>query len=189
MRSEVMFAGFGGQGILLMGKILAHAAMTKGLDVVWSPSYGAEMRGGTAYCTVIISDKTIGAPVVRNPAHLVAMNRPSLEKFSPFVKSNGVVLINSSLISIDSGRDDVVEIKIPVNDIASDVGSVKAANIVALAAFVAISNIIDFEAIRESVKQEFIDANKEKLIPLNMKALDQGKKNAINNKPDNVNIK
>jgi 2-oxoglutarate ferredoxin oxidoreductase subunit gamma len=98
MQSEVMFAGFGGQGILLSAKILAHAAMEEGYEVVWIPSYGPEMRGGTAYCTVVISDRPIGSPIIKNPLHLVAMNRPSLEKFAPVVKPGGVVLINSSLM-------------------------------------------------------------------------------------------
>ena len=100
MQSEVKFAGFGGQGILLSGKILAHAAMEEGLEVAWVPSYGPEMRGGTAYCTVVISDRPIGSPIIKNPLHLIAMNRPSLEKFAPDVKPHGMVLINSSLIPI-----------------------------------------------------------------------------------------
>ena len=86
MQNEVQFAGFGGQGIMLIGKILAHAAMEEGFEVSWVPSYGPEMRGGTAYCTVVISDQVIGSPVIKNPRHLVAMNRPSLEKFAPAVQ-------------------------------------------------------------------------------------------------------
>ncbi|MCJ7830042.1 MAG: 2-oxoacid:acceptor oxidoreductase family protein, partial [Desulfobacterales bacterium] len=134
MQSEVMFAGFGGQGILLSGKILAHAAMEQGYEVGWIPSYGPEMRGGTAYCTVVISDRPIGSPIIRNPAHLVAMNRPSLEKFAPLIKPGGVILINSSLIPVASNRQDVDELKVPATEIAQQIGSVKAANIVALAA-------------------------------------------------------
>jgi 2-oxoglutarate ferredoxin oxidoreductase subunit gamma len=177
MQSEVMFAGFGGQGILLIGKILAHAAMEEGFEVAWIPSYGPEMRGGTAYCLVVISDSLIGSPIIRNPMHLVAMNRPSLEKFAPMIKPDGVVVINSTLISITSGRSDVDEILIPANDIAKDVGSVMAANIVALAAFVARSKIVDFDVLRDCVKKEF--SRKEKLIPLNMAALEEGKRAAL----------
>jgi 2-oxoglutarate ferredoxin oxidoreductase subunit gamma len=172
MQSEVMFAGFGGQGILLSAKILAHTAMEAGYEVIWIPSYGPEMRGGTAYCMVIMSDRPIGSPIVKNPQHLVAMNRPSLEKFAPVVKPGGVVLINSSLISIRSERDDVDEIMVPVNDIAIEAGSVRSANIVALSAFVARSGILPVENLRESVKNEF--ARKAKLIPLNMDAIDRG---------------
>jgi len=178
MQSEVMFAGFGGQGILLSAKILAYTAMEAGYEVIWIPSYGPEMRGGTAYCMVIMSDRPIGSPIVKNPQHLVAMNRPSLEKFAPVVKPGGVVLINSSLIPVRSGRDDVDEIAIPVNDIAIQAGSVRSANIVALSAFVARSGILPIEDLRESVKQEF--ARKAKLIPLNMDAIDRGVQAAKN---------
>ncbi len=180
MQSEVMFAGFGGQGILMCGKVLAHAAMEEGHEVVWIPSYGPEMRGGTAYCLVMISDKPIGSPVVRNPSHLVAMNRPSLEKFAPFVKTDGIVLINSSLIAIDAGREDVDVIKVPVTSIAKELGSVRAANIVALGAFVARSNIVGFDTLRHCVHEEFV--NKNNFLSLNLKALEEGKK-AVENLP------
>ena len=141
MQSEVQFAGFGGQGIMLMGQIMAQAAMHQGYEVVWIPSYGPEMRGGTAYCTVVISDRPI-----------------------------------SSIISIDAGRDDVDVIKVPIIEIAKELGNVKTANIVALAAFVSRSKVVDFELLRESVKDKF--ASREKLIPLNMKALEEGQKAA-----------
>jgi 2-oxoglutarate ferredoxin oxidoreductase subunit gamma len=179
MQREVMFAGFGGQGILLIGNILAHTAMEEGSEVAWVPSYGPEMRGGTAYCLVVISDRPIGSPIIRNPMHLVAMNRPSLEKFAPVMKPNGIAVINSSLISVSSGRDDIDELLVPANDIAMDLGSTKVANIVALGAFVARSKIVDFECMRQCVKEQF--ASREKLIPINMAALDAGKKAAIPN--------
>ncbi|UCF08854.1 MAG: 2-oxoacid:acceptor oxidoreductase family protein [Thermoplasmata archaeon] len=176
MQSEVMFAGFGGQGILLSGKVLATAAMQEGFEVVWIPSYGPEMRGGTAYCMVVISDRPIGSPIVRNPQHLVALNRPSLEKFGSMVKPDGVVLINSSLIPTGTGRDDVDELYVPATEIAKEIGNVRAANIVALSAFVARSKVVDLDVLRECVRAEF--AKKEKLIPLNMEALERGKKAA-----------
>lgn len=173
MQNEVQFAGFGGQGIMLMGQILAQAAMQEGSEVVWIPSYGPEMRGGTAYCTVVISDRPIGSPIIRNPRHLVAMNRPSLEKFAPTVKSGGVIFINSSIISIDASRDDVDVLRVPIIEIAKKLGNVKAANIVALAAFVARSRIVDFGSLQAAVKDKF--AAKEKLISINMKALEEGR--------------
>ena len=172
MQSEVMFAGFGGQGILLSAKVLAQAAMKAGLEVAWIPSYGPEMRGGTAYCTVVVSDRPIGSPIIRNPLHLVAMNRPSLEKFAPVVRPGGVILINSSLIPVDADRDDVDVISIPVTDIAKELGSVRSANIVALAAFAARSKLVDKELLKSCVEEEF--AKKEKLIPLNLKAVEAG---------------
>ena len=176
MQSEVMFAGFGGQGILLSGKVLATAAMQEGFEVAWIPSYGPEMRGGTAYCTVVISDRPIGSPIIRNPQHLVALNRPSLEKFAPVVKPDGVVLINSSLISIGANRDDVDELRVPATEIAKELGNVRAANIVALSALVARSKVVDIDVLRECVKAEF--AKKPKLIPLNLEALERGRKAA-----------
>ena len=177
MQNEVQFAGFGGQGIMLMGQILAQAAMQAGFEVVWIPSYGPEMRGGTAYCTVVVSDRPIGSPIIRNPKHLVAMNRPSLEKFAPTVKPGGVIFVNSSIIAIDADREDVDVLKVPIIEIARDLGNVKAANIIALAAFVTRSKIIEFDILKESVKAKF--AEKEKLMPLNMKALDEGRKAAL----------
>ena len=177
MQNDVVCAGFGGQGVLLIGKVLAYAGMNAGKEVSWFPSYGPEMRGGTAYCTVVVSDRPIGSPIIRNPGHLVAMNRPSLEKFAPSVKSGGTIFINSSIISIDAGRDDVDVIKVPIIEIARELGNVRTANIIALAAFVSRSQVVDFELLRESVKAKF--ANKEKLIPINMKALEEGQKAAL----------
>lgn len=176
MQSEVMFAGFGGQGILMIGKILAHAAMEEGYEVVWIPSYGPEMRGGTAYCLVVISDRPIGSPVIKNPMHLVAMNLPSLEKFAPTVKPKGVVVVNSSLIPVTSGRSDVDEIAVPATDLAKNLGSVKAANIVALSAFVARSKIVDMEVMKRCVQEEF--ASKKDFVALNMAAIEEGIKAA-----------
>ena len=176
MQNEVMFAGFGGQGILLSAKILANAAMEQGFEVAWVPSYGPEMRGGTAYCTVVVSDQPIGSPIIRNPRHLVAMNRPSLEKFAPVIQPGGVILVNSTLISVPAGRDDVDELRVPVNDIAKEVGNVRSANIVALAAFAARSKIVDFDIIRRCVEAEF--SRKPKLIPLNLEAVAAGEKAA-----------
>ncbi|MCU0585804.1 MAG: 2-oxoacid:acceptor oxidoreductase family protein [Desulfobacterales bacterium] len=176
MQSEVQFAGFGGQGVMLMGQILAQAAMDEGHEVVWIPSYGPEMRGGTAYCTVVISDQPVGSPIIRNPRHLVAMNRPSLEKFAPTVKPGGVVFVNSSIIPVGAGRSDVDELRVPIIEIAGELGNVKAANIVALAAFVARSGVVAFDSLVAAVKQKF--AEKAKLIPLNMKALEAGRKAA-----------
>jgi 2-oxoglutarate ferredoxin oxidoreductase subunit gamma len=176
MQSEIQFAGFGGQGIMLMGQILAQAAMNEGFEVVWIPSYGPEMRGGTAYCTVVISDRLIGSPIIRNPQHLVAMNRPSLEKFAPTVKPDGVIFVNSSIIPIESGRDDVDEVRVPIIEIAKELGNIKTANIIALSAFVTRSKVVQFESLKTAVKDKF--ALKEKLIPLNMEAIEAGREAA-----------
>ena len=172
MQTEIKFAGFGGQGILLSAKLLAYAAMKEGSEVAWIPSYGPEMRGGTAYCTVVISDKYIGSPIIKNPTHLVAMNRPSLEKFDDTVKEGGIVFINSSLIPVRSQRSDITELVVPANDIAIEAGSVRAANIVALAAFAAKSGLVDLDLLKDCVKEEF--SAKAKIIPMNMDAFDKG---------------
>ncbi len=172
MQTEIKFAGFGGQGILLSAKLLAYAAMKQDFFVAWVPSYGPEMRGGTAYCTVVISDKRIGSPIIKNPSHLVAMNRPSLEKFANDVKPGGVIFINSSLIPTRSDREDITELIVPANDIAIKAGSIRAANIVALSSFAAKAKVVDLDLLKKCVKEEF--AAKAKIIPLNMKAFDEG---------------
>ena len=172
MQTEIKFAGFGGQGILVSAKLLAYAAMKQDYFVAWVPSYGPEMRGGTAYCTVVISDKRIGSPIIKNPTHLVAMNLPSLEKFANDVKPGGVIFINSSLIPKRSDREDIIELVVPANDIAIKAGSIRAANIVALSAFAAKADIVDMELLKKCIKEEF--ASKPKIIPLNMKAFDDG---------------
>jgi 2-oxoglutarate ferredoxin oxidoreductase subunit gamma len=174
MQSEVMFAGFGGQGILISAKILARAAMKEDREVAWVPSYGPEMRGGTAYCTVVISDQLIGSPIIRNPGYLVAMNHPSLDKFASKVKANGTILINKSLIAIDSGRKDVDELCIPVNDLAAQLGNVRVANIVALGAFAARTQLVDIKTLRTCIELEF--AQKAAMIPLNIAAFEEGQK-------------
>ncbi len=177
MQREVMFAGFGGQGILTSGKILAETAMAQDFEVAWVPSYGPEMRGGTAYCTVVISDKPIGSPIIKNPENLVAMNMPSLEKFAPLVKPGGIILINKSLIPISSKRDDIDELSLEATGIANEIGNIKAANIVALSAFIERSKIVDFNIFASCLQKEL--SRKPKLIPLNMEAVARGRKAAI----------
>lgn len=179
MQTEIKFAGFGGQGILVSAKLLAHTAMEQGFNVAWVPSYGPEMRGGTAYCTVVISEKPIGSPIIKNPSHLIAMNRPSLEKFGNDVKPGGIVLINSSLVTERTNRTDIIELAIPVNTIAIKIGNVKAANIVALGAFAAKAGIIDLDLLKENIRKEF--AGKPEIIPWNMMAFDEGVKAADSN--------
>jgi len=115
MQIECKLAGFGGQGIMTVGKLLALAGLKEGREVVWIPSYGPEMRGGTAYCTVVVAYRPIGSPVINNPGHLITMNRPSLEKFAPTVRPGGVLVINSSLIPIGAERADIDVVRVPCN--------------------------------------------------------------------------
>jgi 2-oxoglutarate ferredoxin oxidoreductase subunit gamma len=172
MHTEVMFAGFGGQGILFAGKLLALAGMEEGRQVVWLPSYGPEMRGGTANCTVVISDDPIASPIISNPKNIVVMNRPSLEKYGRAVKPGGILIINSSLIPDSSDRTDIDVINVPCNQIAIDTGSQKAANMVALGALIRRSGIVDYERTKELIKHYF--EGNPKVVDINLRAFDRG---------------
>ena len=172
METSVLMAGFGGQGLLLAGKLLAEASMSEGKEVSWLPSYGPEMRGGTANCTVVVSDKPVASPVINEPNVLVAMNRPSLERFGATVKSGGLIIINSSMIDIDSGRKDIRHILIPANDEARAAGSDKAANMVVLGAYVALTGAASLESITHWMEHQF--EGKAKVIETNKKALLRG---------------
>lgn len=176
MQIEVMFAGFGGQGILSAGKILAGAAMEQGAQVAWVPSYGPEMRGGTAYCTVVVSDRLIGSPIIRHPRHLVAMNRPSLEKFGGLVKEGGIILVNSSLVEVSSGRTDIDELRVPATGIADEIGDVQVASIVALSAFIARSKIVPMDLLSTFLMKKF--ESRPELLANNLTAIERGEEAA-----------
>ena len=174
MEIGVIFAGFGGQGILLSGKVLARAGMDRGLEVTWLPSYGPEMRGGTANCTVVLSDKPIGSPIVDAPQALVAMNLPSLDRFEPRVGAGGIIVYNSSLIHRDLARDDVTGIPVPVNDIARELGSPRVINMVALGALLRAQAVVPLQAAVEAMSHELQARGREKLVDVNRKALERG---------------
>jgi 2-oxoglutarate ferredoxin oxidoreductase subunit gamma len=172
MQVEAVFAGFGGQGVMLAGKLLAEVGMTLGKEVVWLPSYGPEMRGGTANCTVIIADEPIASPIISSPRDTVVMNRPSLERFCPAQKGGGFAVVNTSLITVRPERKDVVLVEVPANQIAIDAGAAKAANMVMLGAYVGATGLVPFEAVVEMTRHEF--QKKAKLIPVNVKCLEAG---------------
>jgi 2-oxoglutarate ferredoxin oxidoreductase subunit gamma len=172
MQVESVFAGFGGQGVLLAGKILAETGMALGKEVVWLPSYGPEMRGGTANCTVIISEDPIASPIVLHPRDSVVMNRPSLEKFCPAQRPGGFVIVNTSLISVRPERADLIAVEVPANQIAIAAGTGKAANMVMLGAYVGAAGTVPFEALLARARHEF--AKKPKLVPANVSCLEQG---------------
>jgi len=174
MQVEAVFAGFGGQGVMLAGKLLAEVGMGLGKEVVWLPSYGPEMRGGTANCTVIIADGPIASPIISNPRDTVVMNRPSLERFCPVQKEGGFAVVNTSLITVRPERRDVILVEVPANQIAIDAGSGKAANMVMLGAYVGATKLVPFDAVVEMAKHEF--QKKAKLIPVNVKCLEEGYK-------------
>ena len=167
---EIIFAGFGGQGILLMGKFLAYAGMDSNLNVSWLPSYGPEMRGGTANCSVILTDEEIGSPVLTRADILVAMNRPSLEKFIDFIEPNGLLIIDSDQIPDTPDRKDITIYKIPAKTIAEEIGSATIANMVLLGALVKKTGIVSMETLLASLKTH----GKEKFYESNKLALERG---------------
>src|SRR5512138_2124717 len=122
MQTEIMIAGFGGQGVLFAGQLIAYAALDEGKETTWFPSYGPEMRGGTANCTVIVADEEIGSPLVRNPQGVIAMNQPSLEKYEPLVRAGGVLVVNSSIIEREIYRSDIQVVEVAGNAIAEHLG-------------------------------------------------------------------
>lgn len=173
MKTELLIAGFGGQGALTIGKNLVEAGLAEGLHVTWAPSYGPEMRGGTANCSVVISDKVIGSPIFQNPDELIAMNGPSLDKFGPTVKKDGLVLINSSVVKYKYNRPDVSVYYIPCDDVASELGNLKVANMVMLGSYIGATGVLKVETIEMIIEQIF-SGKKASLVPLNVKALHAG---------------
>jgi 2-oxoglutarate ferredoxin oxidoreductase subunit gamma len=172
MQNDVIIAGFGGQGVLLVGKMLAYAGMADGKEVSWLPSYGPEMRGGTCNCTVVISDKPVGSPVVERPRAAIVLNLPSLDKFEPMVKPGGLLVINSSLINRGARRDDLRVVTVPANEIANGLGSARAANMVALGAFLGATRAVSLDAVDALIRDTF--AGKPKVIEVNLAALRRG---------------
>ena len=172
MQRDVIMAGFGGQGIFLIGKMLAYAGMREGMEVSWLPSYGPEMRGGTANCTVVISDKPVGSPVIRSPRAVLAMNLPSLEKFEPDIREGGLLLINSSLINRGAERDDLTVVEIPANEVASELGNPRGANMVALGAYLGATDAVPIDSVIEVIRETF--AAKPAVIDVNIEALRKG---------------
>ncbi len=174
MEKSFIFAGFGGQGVILAGKILAQAAADSGLQVTWLPSYGPEMRGGTANCTVLLSDEPIGSPVVDNPTVLVAMNLPSLDRFEKTVAEAGTILVNSSLITRPTERNDVRALSVPASDIAVSLGNSQAANMVALGAIIKATGTIRLELIKSAMSRMLSHKDSAKLVAVNKQALEAG---------------
>ncbi|MFW5980833.1 MAG: 2-oxoacid:acceptor oxidoreductase family protein [Halanaerobiaceae bacterium] len=174
MKEEIIIAGFGGQGVMSMGKILAYAGMKEEKEVSWIPSYGPEMRGGTAHCTVTISDKKIPSPMSSNPDTIIVMNFPSLKKFTSRVKEKGLLLLNSSLIDTSVKREDVTVIEVPANNIARELGSNKIANMVMLGAYIGEKKLVNIETIKVALK-EVLPERRHNLISVNKKALEKGK--------------
>ncbi|MCK9475849.1 MAG: 2-oxoacid:acceptor oxidoreductase family protein [Candidatus Muirbacterium halophilum] len=170
---KVIIAGFGGQGVLLMGQVLAYAGMLENKEVSWIPSYGPEMRGGTANCNVIVSSKKIGSPVISTPDTLIALNRPSMEKFESSVKKDGVMIYNKSLIDVEPKRSDIKAVSADITNIAIEMGNTKIANMIALGVYLGITKVVKLESIMQALKKMLPERHHDKL-PLNQKALEKG---------------
>ncbi len=173
MTKEIIIAGFGGQGVVSSGIILAYAGLLENLNVTFFPSYGAEMRGGTANCSVVISDQKIASPVVTNPDVVIIMNEPSLLKFEPLVKANGQLFFNKTLIKSRPKRNDIEIIPIEANKIAEELGQGRIANMVMLGALIKKIGIINMEAMKKAQRKRFSKASESQLA-LNDSALDRG---------------
>ena len=171
--TEILLAGFGGQGILFAGKILAYCGLMDNKELSWLPSYGPEMRGGTANCQVVVSSKEVSSPLVTEPTSLIALNKPSLDKFAPWVKRGGLIIYNSSLIESPPERTDVRVLAVPANRVANELGDVRIANMVALGAYLATTRVVGTDTVLDAMKR-VLPERRHNLIPLNRQALARG---------------
>lgn len=172
MIERIVIAGFGGQGVLSLGQFIAYSAMYEGKEVSWLPSYGPEMRGGTANCSVVVSDKPIASPIIAAPDTLIAMNKPSLDKFVNAVRPGGLIIVNSSLIDTKVERTDVRTLYVDASALAAEAGNAKTANIIVFGAYVSHAGSLEKENAIATVSKIF--AKKPKVIPANLKAFDIG---------------
>jgi 2-oxoglutarate ferredoxin oxidoreductase subunit gamma len=173
MQEEVIISGFGGQGTLFAGQLLAHAVMDQGFHVTWIPSYGPEMRGGKARCTVIVSDEEIGSPLVSRPSIAIVLNIPSMDAFEPAVKPGGLLVVNSSLVTRRSDRDDIRALYIPATDAATELGNVRLANVICLGALVQATSIVPLAAVSQALDDHLPQRHRD-LLDLNKAALRKG---------------
>jgi 2-oxoglutarate ferredoxin oxidoreductase subunit gamma len=173
METSIIISGFGGQGTLFAGQVLTYAAMAAGKEVTWIPSYGPEMRGGTANCTVVISDNRIGSPLVLNPTIVIAMNQPSLEKYESLVAEGGYLIANKSLIEKDFSRSGINSYFIPANELAAEIGNMKMSSMLLTGAMVGITGILSTEEIKTALENN-LPARHKKTLPMNFQAIDKG---------------
>ncbi len=173
METSIIISGFGGQGVLFAGQLLAYAGMDAGKHVTWIPSYGPEMRGGTAHCVIIISDDAIGAPIVTRPDIAVALNQPSFDKYEPLVKPGGLLVINSSLIAAESLREDIEIVYVAANAIAEEWGTAKMMNMAALGAMLAGRPVLPLDIVKKAL-MEHLPAGKQHLVEANLKVIEHG---------------
>jgi 2-oxoglutarate ferredoxin oxidoreductase subunit gamma len=173
MQTEIILSGFGGQGIMFAGQVLTYAAMDAGREVTWIPSYGPEMRGGTANCTVVIADEEIGSPVVKNPDVALVMNLPSLDKYEPMIKPGGTLIINQSMVDRKAKRKDISVFTIPCNDIAEKLGNARLANMVAVGALLKGIKSLALSDVETALHNHMPGRHKD-LLSKNLEALKKG---------------
>jgi 2-oxoglutarate ferredoxin oxidoreductase subunit gamma len=173
MQKEIIIAGFGGQGVLFAGQVITYAGMALGLEVTWIPSYGPEMRGGTANCTVVVADEEIGSPLVKNPTAVIALNLPSLDKYEQLVQKDGVLIVNQSMVDRTPTRTDINVVVIPANEMAEEIGNKKMLNMVVVGALLAFFPEVTLEAVEQALR-EHLPARHQKLLPQNVEALRKG---------------
>jgi len=173
MHQALVFSGFGGQGALFAGQVLTYAAMDAGNHVTWIPSYGPEMRGGVARCTVIVSDQEIGSPIVRHPDVAIVFNNPSLEKFQRELRPGGTLIVNSSMVNVRAEREDIAVIQVPATDVAREMGDVRMANMVLLGAMLAVNPLVELEAVEQALR-DHLPQRKQHLIEPNIQVLRRG---------------
>jgi 2-oxoglutarate ferredoxin oxidoreductase subunit gamma len=179
MQQEIVFSGFGGQGALFAGQVLAYAAMDEGLNVTWIPSYGPEMRGGTAHCTVVVSDKIIGSPVVSRPSIAAVFNLPSFERYEPLVSASGLLVVNTSLVTQHSSRTDIDIVYVPASDTANELGNSRLANMIVLGALLTQRPLVSIEAAKKALTEHIADRHRDTL-DLNYRAIEMGVEMATN---------
>lgn len=178
METGLIVAGFGGQGVLLIGQLIAYSGMLDGREVSWMPSYGPEMRGGSANCAVVISDEPVGSPKVEEPDVVIAMNKPSMLLFEKMVKPGGALLYNSSIIDTPPGRTDIRAVPVPCSEIADQAGDLRAANMAMLGAYAGLTCTFDVETLMDALRHK-VGKGKEKLMEINRRAIEAGMACAI----------
>ncbi|WP_432822057.1 2-oxoacid:acceptor oxidoreductase family protein [Trichloromonas sp.] len=174
MNYDVFMAGFGGQGILLIGNLLAYAGIIEGRNVSYFPAYGVEKRGGAATCTVVVADEEVGSPVIGNPGAALLLNPLSMEKYFSRVRPGGLCIINSSLVDDDgAGRDDIQVVRIPVNDMALELGDARLLNMITIGAYAELSGAVSLDSLKSALKEVLPERN-HRFIPMNVEAIDRG---------------
>ena len=173
MDSNVLIAGFGGQGVLLIGQVLANACMNEGLNVTWFPAYGAEMRGGTVNCTVCLSNEEVACAFVDKPENVIALNGPSFERFENQIKTGGTMIVNSSLAKVEPKRKDITYKFVPMTEIATNLGNQKMANVVSLGALIKTIPFVKKESIIAIMKSK-LTGKKAQMLESNIQALEKG---------------